>query len=88
VRQWPVGKDVNTEAEDTTGLEAVTRLQPVKIQQIEKNCRVCELAIELQLLVVTFCKNSINPNPIHSHTHVTIPYNLISIQVTAVSLCT
>jgi hypothetical protein len=27
---------VNTEAEETTGLEAVTRQQAVKIQQVEK----------------------------------------------------
>jgi hypothetical protein len=29
VRQWPVSKDVNTETEETTALEAVTRRQPV-----------------------------------------------------------
>jgi hypothetical protein len=35
------------------------------------NCRVCELGIVLQLLVVTICKCSINPitnpNPVYSH---------------------
>jgi hypothetical protein len=35
------------------------------------NCRVCELAIALQLLVVTICKCSVNPitnpNPVYSH---------------------
>jgi hypothetical protein len=35
------------------------------------NGRVQELAIALQLLVVTFCKSSINlitnPNPVYSH---------------------
>jgi hypothetical protein len=36
VRQLPAGKDVNTEAEEATALEAVTRQQPVKTQQIEK----------------------------------------------------
>jgi hypothetical protein len=36
VRQSPVSKDVNTEAEKATALEAVTRRQPVKIQQTEK----------------------------------------------------
>jgi hypothetical protein len=33
------------------------------------NCRVCELAITLQVLVVTFCKVSVNPitnpNPVY-----------------------
>jgi hypothetical protein len=40
VRQSPASKDVNTEAEEAeeaTALKAVTRRQPVKIQQIEKN---------------------------------------------------
>jgi hypothetical protein len=36
VRQLPADKDVNTEAEEATVLEAVTRLQPVRIQQTEK----------------------------------------------------
>jgi hypothetical protein len=31
----PVSKEVNTEAEEATALEAVTRRQPVKIQQTE-----------------------------------------------------
>jgi hypothetical protein len=35
VRQSPASKDVNTEVEEATALEAVTRRQPVKIQQIE-----------------------------------------------------
>jgi hypothetical protein len=35
-RQSPARKGVNTEAEDATALEAVTRRQPVKIQQTEK----------------------------------------------------
>jgi hypothetical protein len=35
VRQSPVSKDVNTEAEEATALEAVTRRQPVEIQQTE-----------------------------------------------------
>jgi hypothetical protein len=34
VRQSPASKDVNTEAEEATVLEAVTRRQTVKIQQI------------------------------------------------------
>jgi hypothetical protein len=36
VRQSPVMKDVNTEFEAATALEAVTRRQPMKIQQTEK----------------------------------------------------
>jgi hypothetical protein len=36
VRQSPASKDVNTEGEEVTVLEAVTRLQPVKVQQTEK----------------------------------------------------
>jgi hypothetical protein len=36
LRQSPVSKGVNTEAEETTALEAVTRRQPVKIEQAEK----------------------------------------------------
>jgi hypothetical protein len=35
VRQCPAGKDVNTEFEGPTALEAITR-QSVKTQQIEK----------------------------------------------------
>jgi hypothetical protein len=35
------------------------------------NCRLCVLAIALQLLVITFCKDSINPvtnqNPDYNH---------------------
>jgi hypothetical protein len=36
VRQSPASKDVNTEVEGSTALEAVTRRRPVKIQQTEK----------------------------------------------------
>jgi hypothetical protein len=36
VRQSPASKGVNTEAEEAMALEAVTRRQPVKIQQTEK----------------------------------------------------
>jgi hypothetical protein len=36
VRQSPASKDENMEAEVVTVLEAVTRRQPVKMQQIEK----------------------------------------------------
>jgi hypothetical protein len=36
MRQLPANKDVNTEAEEATALEAVTRRQPMKIQETEK----------------------------------------------------
>jgi hypothetical protein len=36
MRQSPASKDVNTEAEETSVLEAVTKQQPVKTQQTEK----------------------------------------------------
>jgi hypothetical protein len=36
VRQSPASKDVNTEAEAATALKAVTRRQPLKLQQTEK----------------------------------------------------
>jgi hypothetical protein len=40
VKQSPVNKDVNTEAEEATTLEAVTRRQRAKIQQTKKaSCR-------------------------------------------------
>jgi hypothetical protein len=77
VRQSMANNDVDTEDEEATTLEAVTRRQPVKKQQTEDfvravvNCRVCEKALALQLLVVTFCKSTIypitNPNPIYGH---------------------
>jgi predicted negative regulator of RcsB-dependent stress response len=53
VRQSPASQDANMEAEEGTALEAVTRLQPVKIQQTEDfvhavvNCRLSELALAL-----------------------------------------
>jgi hypothetical protein len=36
VRQSSASKDVNTEADGATGLEAINRQQPVKIQQTKK----------------------------------------------------
>jgi hypothetical protein len=36
VRQSPASKDVNTQAEESTALEAITRRQLVKTQQTEK----------------------------------------------------
>jgi hypothetical protein len=53
VRQSPASKDVNTEVEGSTALEAVTRRQPVKVKQTRDsvcgvmNCRMYELAIVL-----------------------------------------
>jgi hypothetical protein len=40
VRQSSASKVVNTEAEEATVLEAVTRRQPVKIRQTEKTSYV------------------------------------------------
>jgi hypothetical protein len=40
VIQSPASKDVNTKAEEATALEAVTKRQPVKIQQTEKTLYV------------------------------------------------
>jgi hypothetical protein len=37
VRQSPASEIVSTEAQEATALEAVTRQQPVKIQQTEKS---------------------------------------------------
>jgi hypothetical protein len=37
VRESPANKDMNTEAEEATALEAVTRRQPVNTQQTEKS---------------------------------------------------
>jgi hypothetical protein len=36
MRESPASKVMNTEAEEVTSLEAVSRRQPVKIQQTEK----------------------------------------------------
>jgi hypothetical protein len=36
VRQLPASKVVNTETEEATALEAITRRQPVEIQQTNK----------------------------------------------------
>jgi hypothetical protein len=40
VRHLPVSWDVNTEAEEATALEAVTRREPGMILQTEKNSYV------------------------------------------------
>jgi hypothetical protein len=53
VRESSASKHMTTEAEEATALRAVTRRQPVMIQQTEEfvravvNCRVCELALAL-----------------------------------------
>jgi hypothetical protein len=52
VTQSPASRDVNTEAEESTVLGAVTKQRPVKTQQTDLvraviNCRVSELAIAL-----------------------------------------
>jgi hypothetical protein len=50
VRQSPASTDVNTEIEKATTLEAVTRQQPVTINQTVRaivNCRLCEFALVL-----------------------------------------
>jgi hypothetical protein len=36
VRQSPASNDTNTEDDEATALEAITRRQPVKLQQAEK----------------------------------------------------
>jgi hypothetical protein len=40
VSQSPASQDVNTEAEEATALDAVTRRQPVKVEQTEKTSYV------------------------------------------------
>jgi hypothetical protein len=66
-------KDVSTEVEGYTALKAVTRQRLLKTQQTEKisYCRVCDLALALELFLVTLCKSSINqifnPNLVCSH---------------------
>jgi hypothetical protein len=80
VRQSPVSKDVNTEAEEATAFiscyQMTTGEDRAGLENFVRalvNCRVCELALVLLLSVVTFCKSSINPvsnpNTVYSHTH-------------------
>jgi hypothetical protein len=51
VRQSPASKEVDTENEEATALEAVTRRQPVKTKEelvsALVNFRVCELELAL-----------------------------------------
>jgi hypothetical protein len=78
---WGTGIVREPRVRGTSAVEAVTRKRMVKTQQAGKslvcallNCRMCELATALQLLVVTSCVNecAINPitdlNPVYSHT--------------------
>jgi hypothetical protein len=59
-------KPLNTEAEESMALEAVTR-QPVKKPYCEvfipaiMSCRVCKLSLALELFAVTIFKSPINP---------------------------
>jgi hypothetical protein len=39
-RKFPASKDVNTEADEAAALGAVTRRQPMKIQQTEMTCKL------------------------------------------------
>jgi hypothetical protein len=50
VRQSPASKNVNTKIEEAMALEAVTRRQPVMIQQTERTYTCC---IDLQIVWIT-----------------------------------
>jgi hypothetical protein len=78
VRQSPASKDVNTETEDIVGIrhQATTGEDTADSEDLVHdvvNCRLCELAIALQLLMVMSCVfkcliNTItNPIPVYSH---------------------
>jgi hypothetical protein len=75
VRQSPASKDVDTETEDSTRWESLPdnrwKQQSEKTLRAIVKCRACELTIELELLVVTFCNSSVhsisNPNPVYIH---------------------
>jgi hypothetical protein len=78
VGQLPAGKNMSTEAEDIVGIhhQAVTGVNTAEWEVLVRavvNCRVCELAITLQLCVVMICMCSINPitnpNPVCSHSY-------------------
>jgi hypothetical protein len=78
VGRSPAGKNLSTEAEDivgtchqtTTGED--TEGGEDKVRAVV-NCRVCELAIALWLLLFTIYKCSgnpiTNPNPVYSHSY-------------------
>jgi hypothetical protein len=70
-RQSVAGKNVNTEAEESTVLGAVTKQQPEDLVRATVNYKVREFAITPQSIVVTVFKNQINPitdtKPASSH---------------------
>jgi hypothetical protein len=66
MRQSPAGKNMSLEAEDIVEIrhQATTGEDTADWEDLVRavvNCRVCELAIALWLLVVMICKLSINP---------------------------
>jgi hypothetical protein len=76
VRQLPVGKNVSMVAEDIVEIrhQATTCEETADWKDLAcplVNCRACELATALQILVVTICKRSVtpitDPNPVYSH---------------------
>jgi hypothetical protein len=78
VGQSPAGMNVWTEAKDVVGIrhQATTgedRADWEDLVGVLVNCRACELAIALQLLVVAICKRSTNaitnPNLVYSHSY-------------------
>jgi hypothetical protein len=81
VGQQPVGKIVSTKTEDIVGIrhQATTGEDTTDRDDLVRyvvNCRECELAIALELLVYMICNCSVNPitdpNLVYSHSHVTI----------------
>jgi hypothetical protein len=69
---------VNTESEDIVGiLHHATTAEDAgdwkDLVHVLMRCRVCELAVVLQLLVVTICECSLNritdPNPVGSYSY-------------------
>jgi hypothetical protein len=72
VGQSQAGKNVSTEAEDIVGSLYQTTGEHTANWEDLSVCRVCELAIALESLVVRICKCSINqitnPDPVCSHT--------------------
>jgi hypothetical protein len=78
VGRSPAAKNVSTEAEGIVGIrhQATTGEDTADCKELVRtvvNCRVPELAIELELLVVANSKCSINritnPNPVYSHSY-------------------
>jgi hypothetical protein len=78
VGQSPVDNNVSMETEDIVGIrhQATPGEGIVDWEDLVRavvNCRVCELALALQLLVVMIGKCSVspitNPNPVYSHSY-------------------